>query len=288
VSSLPPPLSLTAFLQAAPGALEQLRAHLEVLGSRDQLIARFFIDCAEEVPFLSAGEIADRLQVSGAAITRFSQRVGFEGYPHLQRVIRQDMRATLGIKQPGRRDAVVARFWASESANLEHLQAIPEQTLLTFARALVQARQVWLIGARSSHGLALTAEYLLSSFRPRVQAYSTEHLSNRPEQLLEMNAGDAVLVFTVRRYSRATTQVAAALQRRGVQVLLLTDGGAAPLGKIADHSIRVSTQGSEALASLAPLLSLVSLIASLAARELGGEHLEEAEKLKAAFAVYEY
>lgn len=269
-------------------AIDLLRAGLEGFGQRDRLIARFFVDHSEELPFLSAGEIAESLGVSGAAITRFSQRVGFEGYPHLQRVVRQDLRATLGVRQPGRQDAMVASFWASERSNLHGLEAIAEQKLLLFARAIAQARQVWLVGARSSYGLALTAEYLLSSFRPRVQAYSADSLTSRPEQLLEMTAEDVVLVFTQRRYSRATTWVTTVLQKQGVKVLLLTDQGASPLGKIADQSIRLPTQGSEVMASVAPFLSLTSLIASLVARELGGEHLRRAESLKADFAIYEY
>jgi len=269
-------------------AVDRLRAGLEGFGQRDQRIARFFIDHAEELPFLSAGEIAEKLGVSGAAITRFSQRVGYEGYPHLQRVIRQDLRTTLGIKPPGLQDAVVASYWASERSNLDGLQSIPEEQLLPFARGLAQARQVWLVGARSSYGLALVAESLLSSFRPRVQAYSADALASRPEQLLELNSEDAVLVFTVRRYSRATTGVATALQQRGVQVLLLTDQGASPLGKIAAQSIRLPTQGSEVTASLAPFISLTSLIASLVARELNGGHFEQAEKLKVEFGIYEY
>ncbi|WP_293910534.1 MurR/RpiR family transcriptional regulator [Deinococcus sp.] len=284
-----PPLAGTSASSAVPNsAVGQLRARLEEFGPRDQLIARFLVDHAEEVPFLSAGEIAERLGVSGPAITRLSQRFGFEGYPHLQRLIRQDLRATLGIKTPGRQDAVVANFWASERSNLDGLQAIAEQQLLAFAQVLVQARQVWLIGSRSSYGLAQTAEYLFSSFRPRVQAYSSDQLSSRPEQLLEIGPPDAVLVYTVRRYSRATTRVTTALRQRGATILLLTDQGASPLGKVADQSIRLPTQGSEALASLAPFLSITSLIASLLARELGGGHLQDAEKLKEAFAVYEY
>lgn len=269
-------------------AVDLLRAGLEGFGQRDQRIARFFIDHAEELPFLSAGEIAEGLGVSGAAITRFSQRVGYEGYPHLQRVVRQELRATLGIKQPGQQDAVVASFWASEASNLEGLRAIPEHHLLPFAQAIARARQVWLVGARSSYGIALTAEFLLSSFRPRVQAYSSDHLASRPEQLLEMTAEDAVLVFTVRRYSRATTRVTTALGQQGVKVLLLTDQGTSPLGKIAHQSIRLPTQGSEVTASLASFISLTSLIASLVARELGGGHLKQAETLKAEFGVYEY
>jgi DNA-binding MurR/RpiR family transcriptional regulator len=269
-------------------ATERLRARLDAFGPRDQLIARFLIDHTEEVPFLSAGEIAERLVVSGPAITRLSQRVGFEGYPHLQKLIRQELRATLGIKTPGRQDAVVASFWASQRANQEGLQGVAEEDLLRFARTLVQARQVWLIGARSSYGLALSAEYLLSSFRPRVQAHSADQLTSRPEQLQEMSSEDAALVFTVRRYSRATTRVTTALKTQGARILLLTDHGASPLGKIADQCIRLPTLGSEALASLAPFLSVTTLIASLAARELGGGHFEAAETLKETFGVYEY
>jgi DNA-binding MurR/RpiR family transcriptional regulator len=287
--SIPPTAPTPAPIPAPPiSVVEQLLAQLDGFGRRDQTIARYLIDHAEELPFLSAGEIAEALKVSGAAITRLSQRVGYEGYPHLQRLVRQDLRSTLGIRQQGQQDAVVAEFWASERANLDALGALSEQQLLSVAHILAQARQVWLIGARSTYGLALSAEYLLSSFRPRVQAYSSDHLVSRPEQLLDIGAGDAVLVFTVRRYSRATTRVTAALARRGATIVLITDQGASPLGKVADQSLRLPTQGSEALASLAPLFSVMSLIASLVARELGGGHLQQTEDLKEAFAVYEY
>lgn len=277
-------------LVSAPvgSAVDILRAGLEGFSQRDQRIARFCIDHAEEVPFLSAGELAERLNVSGAAITRFSQRVGYEGYPHLQKTVRHDLRATLGLKQPGAQNAVVADFWASERANLEGLAALPEQQLLAFAQAIAQARRVWIVGARSSYGLALMAEALLSSFRPRVEAHSADLLISRPEQLLELTAEDAVLVYTLRRYSRATTKVITALHGRGVKVLLLTDQGALPLGKLARHCVRLPTQGSEVAASIAPFVSLTSLMATLVARERTGDHFKQTEALKAEFAVYEY
>lgn len=281
-------LAPTVHSDAKMTVVQRLLAGLEDFGRRDQTIARYFVDHAEELPFLSALELAGALGVSGAAITRFSQRVGFEGYPHLQREIRQDLRATLGIKQPGRQNAVVTRYWTSERANLDSLTALPETQILAFSAALAEARQLWILGARSSYGLSLVAESLLSSFRPRVQAVSTDLLVNRPEHLLELTAEDAVLVYTLRRYSRATTRVTTALQQRGVKVLLLTDQGASPLAKLADHCLRLPTQGTEALGSLAPFVSVTTLIASLVARHLKGGHLTQAEQLKADFAVYEY
>jgi DNA-binding MurR/RpiR family transcriptional regulator len=268
--------------------VDTLLESLEDLGQRDQTIARYFIDHVEELPFLSAGEIAKNLEVNGAAITRFSQRVGFEGYPHLQRAIRHELRATLGVRQPGAQDTVVANFWTSERSNLETLLGIPEDQILAFTNAIAEAQYIWILGARASYGLSLIAESLLSSFRPKVQAYSTDLLCSRPEQLLELTDTDAVLVYTIRRYSRATTRVILALRQRGVKVLLLTDQGASPLTKIADQCLRLPTQGTEVLASMASFISVTTLIASLVATKLRGSHLQQAEQLKAEFSVYEY
>ncbi|WP_407542603.1 MurR/RpiR family transcriptional regulator (plasmid) [Deinococcus radiomollis] len=281
---------MTAAPTAPPSTtvVELLLMSLEGPGRRDQTVARYFIDHAEELPFLSAGEIAEALNVSGATITRFSQRVGFEGYPHLQRVIRQELRASLGIKQPGLQDAVVATYWASERANIDGMAGISEQKLLDFATAIVEARQLWILGARSSYGVSLVAESLLSSFRPHVQAYSADVLTSRPEQLMEMTTGDAALVYTVRRYSRVTTLIVKTLQKQGVRILLVTDQGASPVAKLADQCLRLPTQGSEVLASMAPFVSLTTLIASLVARQLHGGHLIRAEELKADFGLYEY
>ncbi len=151
------------------------------------------------------------------------------------------------MKQPGQQDSVVSRFWASERSNLEGLQDLGENKLMLFARSLAQAQQVWIVGARSSHGLALIAETILSSFRPRVRAYSADLLLSRPEQLLEVAPEDVVLVFTLRRYSRATTELTQALHQHGAKVLLITDQGASPLGKIAAQSLQLPSQGSDVL-----------------------------------------
>ena len=121
-----------------------------------------------------------------------------------------------------------------------------------------------------------------------MRAYSADLLLSRPEQLLEVAAGDVVLVCTLRRYSRATTRITQALHHYGAGVLLLTDQGVSPLGKIADQSLRLPTQGSDVLASLSPFVSLITLIASLMAQELRGGHLKQAEDLNGEFGVYEY
>lgn len=281
-----PPAPVTPAADAT--AVEHLRARMETFGARDRAVARYFIDHAEEIPFLSAGEIAETLGVSGAAITRFAQRVGYDGYPHLQRVIRQNLRATLGMKPPGAQTSVVARFWASERANLDALQGLPEPALLDFARAVARARRVWVLGARSSYGISLVAETLLSSFRPSVRAFPADVLLSHPEHLLDVTAEDVLVVYTLRRYSRATTRVTRAAHARGAAVLLITDQGASPLGKIARHSLQLPTHGTDVLASLAPFLSVTSLLAALVGQELGGGHFGEAEALTAEFGVYEY
>ncbi|WP_415831155.1 MurR/RpiR family transcriptional regulator [Deinococcus frigens] len=107
-------------------------------------------------------------------------------------------------------------------------------------------------------------------------------------QPLEVTPDDVVVVFTLRRYSRATTRMIRALHKQGVQVLLITDQGASPLNKIAHQCLQVPTQGTDVLASVAPFVSVVTLLASLVAHELEGGHLKQAEALNAEFGVYEY
>ena len=143
--------------------------------------------------------------MSGAAITRFSQRVGCEGYPHIQRLVRAELRATLGLKRPGPQDAAVARFWAGERANLDGLAALPEGELLAFAGVLARARQVREL-AEIVGGAALSAtDQLYLEFATTVEHRLLD------QQRHELRAMDETL--------RRCWDVAAVLPRRELTML---------------------------------------------------------------------
>src|SRR6185503_10787721 len=58
-------------------------------------VARYIVDHLEEAAFQTAEELARRADTSSSTVVRFSQALGFDGYPELQQAAIEEYRATV-------------------------------------------------------------------------------------------------------------------------------------------------------------------------------------------------
>ena len=58
-------------------------------------VARYIVDHLDEAAFLTAEELARRASTSSSTVVRFSQALGFDGYPELQQAAIEEYRATV-------------------------------------------------------------------------------------------------------------------------------------------------------------------------------------------------
>ena len=56
-------------------------------------VARYIVDHLDEAAFLTAEELARRASTSSSTVVRFSQALGFEGYPELQQAPIEEYRS---------------------------------------------------------------------------------------------------------------------------------------------------------------------------------------------------
>src|ERR1700733_7071614 len=65
-------------------------------------VAQYIIDHLDEAAFQTAEELARRANTSSSTVVRFSQALGFEGFPELQRAAREEYRRVHGKSgEPG-------------------------------------------------------------------------------------------------------------------------------------------------------------------------------------------
>ena len=55
-------------------------------------VARYIVDHLDEAAFLTAEELARRASTSSSTVVRFSQALGFDGYPELQQAAIEEYR----------------------------------------------------------------------------------------------------------------------------------------------------------------------------------------------------
>src|SRR6185369_15636444 len=69
-----------------------IRARFEEFSRSQKDVAQYIVDHLDEVAFQTAEELARRANTSSSTVVRFSQALGFEGFPELQHAAREEYR----------------------------------------------------------------------------------------------------------------------------------------------------------------------------------------------------
>jgi len=198
---------------------ERIAAARPGLSAAEERVAAFFAQHREEVMFLSAMEIAGRLDTSDATVIRAAQSLGYSGLPALKSELRDALRtrATPTLRL-GRS---LEDLGDDPSSVLEHVLATEIQ-LLHDARETLRARDFsraldLLAGAERVvvHGLGPNAplgEYFAVRLRRMRRAAIAVGTRGQAlaDSLLDMRAGDVVVVLA---YERSNPESELTLER---------------------------------------------------------------------------
>src|SRR6201993_5553589 len=73
-----------------------IRARFDEFSRSQKDVAQYIVDHLDEAPFQPAEERARRANTSSSTVVRFSQALGFEGFPELQQAARDEYRRRVG------------------------------------------------------------------------------------------------------------------------------------------------------------------------------------------------
>ncbi len=282
---------MTTTVQQRAGILEErLTASEDRLAPAERRVARFFTEHREEVAFLSAADVAETLGTSGATVVRAAQALGYAGFPELKDELREALRS---------RSSPVARLGRSldeiggdPGAVLDHVLARTAELLAEarrsirtedFGRALDvlrAARRIVVIGVGPNRGIADHVAQSLRRFG-RHTFHVTSRAHGMAEELMELAAGDALLVIAHERVTPETSVPLDLARERGIPSVLVTDHLALALeGR---YTVALSARRGEADSypiSGVTLIVLEALLVGLAARDRA-RTLASLEELKA-------
>src|SRR5215471_12144334 len=69
-----------------------IRARFDEFSRSQKDVAQYIVDHLDEAAFQTAEELARRASTSSSTVVRFSQALGFEGFPELQQAARDEYR----------------------------------------------------------------------------------------------------------------------------------------------------------------------------------------------------
>lgn len=249
---------------------EELRLALPDLTRAERQLASHILSNYPVAALGSITALARAAGVSSPTVVRLVQKIGYKGYPDFQRSLRGQVEAMLVsplVKQARAAGApeghVLTRFAGAVIENLQATLGQIDPVEFDAAAALLAdpSRQIFAMGGRITHAIADYFVTLMKVIRPDVLLMSD--MSNAwPPALLDLKAGDVMLVFDIRRYENAVLQVAEMAREQGAEIVLVTDRWVSPAAAHATHVLPCHIEAPSAWDSNVTLMVMVESLLS--------------------------
>ena len=231
-------------------------------------VARYIVDHLDEAAFLTAEELARRAGTSSSTVVRFSQALGFEGYPELQASAIEEYRATVGGEEGGGGRMLFSfdhsEFEASlgtDHSNLEETARKLDQSQIDEAvAALSGANQVVIVGTDQMAFFASYLRHTLSLLDIRAEIVT----STAGPSLQRLGRVDEDTLLITLSSGRSHALLARAMKlagHRGARTLAIADATLSDAVKKADMSLYFSSNSPSFLRSNTALMALVHALA---------------------------
>ena len=237
-------------------------------------IARYISEFYDKAAFMTASRLGKAVGVSESTVVRFAVELGYDGYPEMQKAMQEMVlnrltpvqRMGLASDRMGDQD-VVSTVLQSDADKLRRTsETLSRDDFQAAVKAILAAKRIYIIGARSASTLANFLGYYLNFMFSSVHIVTASGTSEMFEKLVGVNSDDVVIAFSFPRYSTATVKGVQYCRTTGATVIGVTDSRLSPLGQNCDHVLVAKSDMVSFVDSLVAPLSVVNaLIVALAA-----------------------
>ncbi|HUO72534.1 MAG TPA: MurR/RpiR family transcriptional regulator [Solirubrobacteraceae bacterium] len=247
-----------------------IRARFDDFSRSQKDVAQYIVDHLDEAAFQTAEELARRANTSSSTVVRFSQALGFEGFPELQQAARDEYRR----RPPGVTETLTA---AAPLFSLDHTEfeaalaadhVNVEDTAHKLSRsdveaaidAIVSAEKVLIAGTDQ---MAFFASYLrhllmLLDLRAEIVASPSQEALGR---LSRIDEHTLVVGLSAGRPHPLITRTMKLARHRKAPTLAITDATLSEVARLARIRLYYSSNTPAFVRSHTALLSLIQALA---------------------------
>lgn len=231
-------------------------------------IAGYILTSYDKAAFMTANKLGKVVGVSESTVVRFAAELGYGGYPDMQKSLQKMIRNRLTSVQ--RMEVAHDRIRDHDlvssvlHSDMEKIRlTLEELDRTSFDRAvdaIVGAKKIYIIGARSSAAIASFLAFYFNLIFENVISVAANTGSGAFESLLHVGKGDVVIGVSFPRYSSLTVQTVNFAGERGATTIAITDSEISPLARIADYTLKARSDMASFADSLVAPLSLVNAL----------------------------
>ena len=225
-----------------------------------------FEDHYDKAAFMTASKLGATVGVSESTVVRFATEVGYDGYPQLQKAMQEMIRNKLTSVQ--RIEVTSNRIGDADvldsvlNQDIDKIRRTLEETshkdFYEAVDAIVSARKIYILAARSASALGIFLNYYFSLIFDKVELVTTTSKTEIYEKMFRINEEDVFIGISFPRYSKQAVSAMNFAKRKGARGIALTDSLLSPLAQQADFVLLARSDMASVVDSLVAPLSLIN------------------------------
>ncbi len=282
-------------MENAQELIQRLNQSGKKLSKSHRRIAECIVSHYDKAAFMTASRLGEYVGVSESTVVRFASALGYDGYPQLQRALQELIRHRLTASQRFEmtsdmdQSQVLSKVLKADMQNIRTtIDELDEKVFENVVQSLLQARNIYVLGLRSSAPLAQFFAHYLNFIFSNVQTV-TSGVSDIFEQLARIGEDDVLVCISFPRYSSRIIEAMDFAKSRGAQLIAITDGPLSPLHSASDFCLTAKSDMASFVDSLVAPLSLINaLIVALSQckRQQVSAYFEQMERIWDEYHVY--
>lgn len=251
----------------------KIRERYDRLSRSYRRVADYILSNYYEVSFMTAAQLADVVGVDTTTIVRFSQRLGYNGYPDLLANIRTQVKDEIYASYEPQKlapDDPAGLFRdrvEQERRNLSQMSVHNPPDHMALIAAMFEGATRILLVAEGYAGAV--AEMAAAQLRHRgIAAIAAEHdLVKRAATLLSVDAETLVIGLSATTYGNDVARSLEFAHDRGAATLGIVGSLASPVNRVSDQVIYAPTDASGPLPSIVALVAATSILVQIASKD---------------------
>lgn len=240
-----------------------------------RLIASYILAHYEKAAYLTAARLGGIVGVSESTVVRFAVELGFDGYPEFQTALQKMIRSRLTSFQRmevtndliGNGD-VLNKVLLSDMDKIRYtMEEIDHCSFEEAVERIVSAKNIYIIGVRSSSSLAGFLNYNFRMIFDHVRFVQTTSGSEMFEQIMNIGTEDVMIAISFPRYSTRIIHAVEYARSRETDVVALTDSKLSPIAAYANQLLIAHSDMASFVDSLVAPLSIINAMIVAVARK---------------------
>lgn len=254
------------------GCLVKLKEIIDDLNPSEMKVAKYILNYSDEIVGMPIGELAEKSNVSKAAVVRLSKTLGFNGYRDFAIEItgeiasqRPDENGYTDIQPGDKLDTIIKNVCLNNRKAIEDtLHVLDFEEVRKAVNAIHKAKQILFFGVGASGVVSLDAALKFIRIGKYCQSYTDPHL--QVTAAANLSKGDVTVAISYSGETRDILESARVAKQSGAILIALTKYGKNTLCEAADIKLFLSSpetsMRSGAMASRIAQLNLIDIIFS--------------------------